>query len=290
MQGQLNDTIYIDVDREGFIVSDLIPPVLAMGKNFKNLKKEITKKLNETFLETSVFITLGELKNISVKVVGEVVFPNQYTIGPLSSLLDALTVSGGVKKSGSLRNIQILRNNEILSFDLYDLIYAQSILANNLSENLQQGDIIIVPKIKSTFALSGEFLENGIFELGKDALKISDVMTSLGGSLPNSKRNISIQRIDSDGKINIFSVTNLNEVVKNGDIVFLSSIIENLKTEVKIKFSSKISNNETGYITSQSISSLSEILNFDSFNENDYTHSFILKPYGMQNLKKINFL
>ena len=46
---------------EGFIVSDLIPPVLA-GKELKNLKKEITKKLNETFLETSVFITLGELK------------------------------------------------------------------------------------------------------------------------------------------------------------------------------------------------------------------------------------
>ena len=146
-------------------------------------------------METSVYVTLGELKNISVKVVGEVVFPNQYTIGPLSSLLDALTVSGGVKKSGSLRNIQILRNNEILSFDLYDLIYAQSILANNLSENLQQGDIIIVPKIKSTFALSGEFLENGIFELGKDALKISDVMTSLVGHYQIAKETFQYKEL-----------------------------------------------------------------------------------------------
>ena len=48
----------------------------------------------------------------SIYLLGEAYKPGQYTVSGLSSVTNALFVSGGVNQFGSLRNIQIKRNNE----------------------------------------------------------------------------------------------------------------------------------------------------------------------------------
>jgi len=46
---------------------------------------------------------MGELRSIRVFVLGEAEKPGSYTVGGLSTMTNALFVSGGVKKIGSLR-------------------------------------------------------------------------------------------------------------------------------------------------------------------------------------------
>ncbi|HCO92265.1 MAG TPA: hypothetical protein DIT40_14950, partial [Alphaproteobacteria bacterium] len=70
----------------------------------------------------------------------------------MSTILDALQRSRGILKSGSLRNITLVRGNEKHRLDLYALIQS-----GNFSGDirLRGGDRISVPSIGGTFAIDG---------------------------------------------------------------------------------------------------------------------------------------
>jgi len=69
-------------------------------------------------------------------------------------------------QSGSMRNIQLKRNDKVISaFDIYDLI-----LSGDKSKDLrlQQGDVIFVPKPEANVAVDGDVKVPALFELKKD--------------------------------------------------------------------------------------------------------------------------
>ena len=66
----------------------------------------------------------------------------------LSSLLNTLITTGGIKRTGTLRNVQVRRQNKIVAtMDIYQ------VLLKGLDESniyLRQGDVIFVPPIGRT--------------------------------------------------------------------------------------------------------------------------------------------
>ncbi len=68
-------------------------------------------------------VSMGALRSIQVFVLGEAERPGSYTVSGLSTITNALFASGGVKPIGSLRNIELKRNGQVVThFDLYDLL------------------------------------------------------------------------------------------------------------------------------------------------------------------------
>ena len=65
---------------------------------------------------------MGQVRQISVNVVGEVTNPGVYALSGLSSMLDALNVAGGVKKTGSLRRVSVDRDGKKITVDLYKFL------------------------------------------------------------------------------------------------------------------------------------------------------------------------
>src|ERR1039458_10800767 len=83
----------------------------------------IEQRVAGQLIGTRVSITMGDLRSIRVFVLGEAQKPGSYTVSGLSTMTNALFVSGGVKKIGSLRNIQLMRNGRLVTvLDLYDLL------------------------------------------------------------------------------------------------------------------------------------------------------------------------
>ncbi len=79
------------------------------------------------YSNVEVSVTLGELRSISVYVVGEVENPGIKTISSLSTVLHALFEAGGPTSNGSLREVQLIRDNEVIAeMDLYDFIFRWS--------------------------------------------------------------------------------------------------------------------------------------------------------------------
>jgi len=74
-------------------------------------------------LALKAVVTMGDLRTITVLVVGEVVKPGDYSVSGLATLLNTLITTGGVKRTGSLRNIQLKRRGKTLAtLDLYDVL------------------------------------------------------------------------------------------------------------------------------------------------------------------------
>jgi len=86
---------------------------------------------------------MNDLRSIRVFVLGEAEKPGSYTVSGLSTMTNALFVSGGVKKIGSLRKIELRRNGRLVTvLDLYDLLLHGN---TNADQQLMPGDVIFIP-------------------------------------------------------------------------------------------------------------------------------------------------
>ena len=138
--------------------------------------------------------SLGALRSINVFVLGEAFQPGMYTVSSLSTLTNAIFASGGIRTTGSLRNIQLKRNGEVIStFDFYDLLLKGDTSAD---ARLKPGDVVFVPPITKTVGIAGEVRRPAIYELNEDE-NLDDLIEFAGSFNPKADFSSgTIERID----------------------------------------------------------------------------------------------
>ena len=121
--GQVNQRGSFVVDRTGSISLPEVGTIHVAGLQFSQLSDFLKSQLGRVYRNFDLNVNLGQLRSIQVFVVGQARKPGSYTIGSLSTLLNALFASGGPLPQGSLRDIQVKRGGETIThFDLYDLL------------------------------------------------------------------------------------------------------------------------------------------------------------------------
>ena len=86
-----------------------LKPIQAAGRSLGNVRAELEAEVRRTMLATDVFVSVGEVRAISVFVGGEVERPGQFTLTSMSDVGTAIAQSGGVRRSGSLRQVRVVR-------------------------------------------------------------------------------------------------------------------------------------------------------------------------------------
>jgi protein involved in polysaccharide export with SLBB domain len=139
-------------------------------------------------------LSMGELRSIRVFVLGEAERPGSYTVSGLATIANALFASGGVKEIGSLRNIQVKRAGRVIKrLDLYDLLMHGD---TSSDVRLLPGDVIFIPPVGSTVAVTGEIRRPAIYEL-KDERTAADLIYLGGGLTPEADPKLAnLERID----------------------------------------------------------------------------------------------
>jgi protein involved in polysaccharide export with SLBB domain len=210
------------VDSEGRIVLPEIGAVMAAGRSFDEFQREIEERVAATYLDTEAFVSLGAVRSVAVVVLGEVSTPGVHQLTALSSLLDALFAAGGIKRTGSLRSVQVVRGDDHMWFDLYDLLLG---LAPGRDMTLRDGDRIIVPPVGATVAVAGKVRRPAIYELaeGQSEASLEDVLAFSGGPLrPSGNRFISLS-VDPTGRQQVGeSSQGQLAAVADGDIIVVA--------------------------------------------------------------------
>lgn len=161
--GKDNEQYALMVSREGMLSFPRIGSIAVTGMRFDRLQKDLQKRIKAQFIGVDSYITLGELRSVSVFVSGEVKQPGSYLITALSTVTQALVQTNGIKENGSLRNIQIKRKGKLVKrIDLYDLLLRGD---SSSDIRLQAGDVIHVPIVQSTVSIIGEVRRPAIYEL-----------------------------------------------------------------------------------------------------------------------------
>ena len=190
----------VTVDRNGNINIKGYGLFFASGSTFKTLKSRLKIFLGKYLSglvsspqKTFMDVALTELKPTKVVVLGQVASPGPHILTTSGSALSALYAAGGVKYSGSLREIIIYRNNKLFKkIDLYDYISTGELRDD---VRLTNNDVVFVPNRKNSIEVKGELRESWIYEV----LENEDLTTLVeysGGLLPTTQTNkVNIQRI-----------------------------------------------------------------------------------------------
>ena len=168
----------VDVNREGKIVLPLIGPVSITGMTYGEAKAFLKEKVRSELIGTDINISIREVRSVGVYVLGEAYKPGKYVMSGLSTVSNALFISGGVNERGSLRNIQIKRNDKVIAnYDFYDFLLRGSLKSDI---TLQDGDIIFIPFIENSVTLGGAFKRPHRYEF-KSGETLKEVIQLAGG-------------------------------------------------------------------------------------------------------------
>ena len=232
LYGKENATYTVAVSREGFVNFPEIGPISLAGLTFSQAQEMINKAITEQMIGVKSSVTMGTLRTIRVFVLGESMKPGSYVVTSLSTMTNALFVSGGITSIGSLRNIQLKRKGEIItSLDLYDLLLKGD---TKHDVRLFPGDVIFIPPIGKTVGIDGEIRRPAIYEL-KDERIVSEVINLSGGLLPTAFPSVSkIERINGDGERTVIDLDLTMDDGKAahimpGDIVKVYSILDTME-------------------------------------------------------------
>ncbi len=190
----------VTVDRNGNINITGYGLFFASGMTFKTLKSRLKLFLGKylsglmtTPARTFMDVSLTQLRPVKVVVLGQVQSPGPHVLNTSGSALSALYAAGGVKYSGSLREIKIYRNNKLhKTIDLYDYI-TKGELRQDI--RLTNNDIVFVGARKNTIELSGELYNPAIYETLPEE-DLNSLLKIAGGLPPTTQTNkINISRI-----------------------------------------------------------------------------------------------
>lgn len=228
--GKVSSSYDLYVTRDGLLQIPELGPIAVAGQRFSELKTEISQRVSEQMIGIKVFVSLGELRSIRVFILGDVNRPGSYTVSSLSTMTNALFVSGGIKPIGTLRNIQLKRQGEIVStLDLYDLLLNGDTSAD---VRLQPGDVLFVPSVGRLAGVTGKVKRPAIYELIESDSNIQTLIDMAGGFAATAYTPLSqLERISSSGlkevkDLDLSQAEPFGTELRDGDLLRIFSNID----------------------------------------------------------------
>ena len=238
--GQNNSKESFIINKDGMIFYENVGFINLSSKTIEQAEELLRKELSEVYSTindnidpTDLKLELGSLKSINIYLTGNVNDPGIKLIHPFSNIYTALVQSGGIKKSGSLRSIELIREKKIIAIvDFYDFF----INGKNNFEDIKiiDGDIINVPVVGKRATINGAIVNNGIFELKNnenlnDLIFYSSGFTSLASEVIIIDRVIPIElRKNNDLSREVITINRkdieLDNMLSDGDKITIESI------------------------------------------------------------------
>lgn len=220
-RGQENSTYRVRIGRDGTLTLPKLSPILAAGRKFGDFRAELEAQVAQAFISTKVYVSAGSIHQVTVLVSGEVRAPGARIVSGLASPLDVILLSGGIKKSGSLRSIRISGPSGSRIVDLY------SVVAQGTSARLgplRDGDTVYVPPIGATAAVAGSVARPGIYELppGSAGAAAATLLRLAGGVEIAGSYNLAKISVQSGGKLSLLPTT-AAAAVRSGEVLVVLS-------------------------------------------------------------------
>lgn len=213
--------------------------VYLNGFNMDQAGRVIREKLQKIYPAirsgtSQMTVNLGNVRSIRVTIVGEAKLPGTYSLSSLGSVFNALYLSGGPAANGSLRNIELIRNNRVFkTIDLYDFLQ-RGLMNDNIS--LRDQDIIRFPVYKKRVAIEGAIKRPAVYEL-RETETLEDLINYAGGFSDDAYRAMAKVSQFGNKERSVRDVPSSffdRYVPLNADSVFFEAILNRFKNRVFI--------------------------------------------------------
>ena len=213
------------VDRSGRVILPKLNPINVAGRSFGSFRDDLAAAVQRAYVATEAFASLGSVRQIRVTVGGEVNNPGLRVMTGLASAMDAILVSSGVKKTGSLRNIHLLRGGRRINVDLYGVLRGTGAAQLPL---VTDGDRIIVNPLGATVAITGPVRVPAIYELapGRPGMTAASLIAMAGGYSVRGRYDLTLIGLGADGRTQMSSLPNDRALVRDSDVLIVRTTAE----------------------------------------------------------------
>ena len=182
-----------------------IGKLVLVGLTISEASQLIKSRVNASFIGTEAFISLSQVRDVNVLITGNAENPGIYTMPGNSNILQAVNIAGGVNKFGSYREINLIRDNEIIEvLDVYDLLINGNY---NVKERLRSGDVVFIESRKNIVSIDGAVKRPAKYELKLDENLGTIINFANGFKQTADIQNIFLDRI-LDGSQKSIPITN----------------------------------------------------------------------------------
>lgn len=227
------------VSNEGNVIISNIGPVDLSGLSIEEADKKLQSILSKIYSgikdgNTFLKVTLGAVRNIQINIVGEVVLPGTYNLSSLATVFNAMYVAGGPSENGSLRDVQIIRNNKVIAkVDFYEYLL-KGRQTNN--KRLQDQDIVFVSPYSNRVSIKGKVKREKQFDI-KLSESLEDLIYFAGGFTGNAytERIKIFRKTGKENRILDVATTYLDAInLQNGDEILIDSVLNRFENRVFI--------------------------------------------------------
>jgi len=237
--GETNSRENFIINKDGLIYYENIGFLNLSNKTLKQAESVLVEELSRVYSTlkdkdnpTKLMLELGKLKSINVYFSGQIEIPGINLIHPFSDIFSAIVQAGGVKQEGSLRQVQLIRNNKVIStVDFYSFFTDGK---NNFSSiKILEGDVIHIPIVSKRVQIKGTINNPGFFELFDDE-SLADLIKYAENLKANASSRITLdilvpfsERLSDDNArssviVNVETASNTK--LNNGDVVSIGAI------------------------------------------------------------------
>jgi polysaccharide biosynthesis/export protein len=237
LYGKQNRSLKLTVSRDGHVNLPDIGPINVSGQRFTDVKANLEAHIEHQMIGVRASISMGDTRAIRVFVLGEAKRPGSYTVSGLATVTSALYAAGGVKTVGSLRNVQLKRDGELVRrLDLYDLLIRGD---TKDDAKLLQGDVIFIPPVGATVGIDGEVRRPAIYELRGEST-VAELIQLAGGLTAEADRStVTLTRIAENQRRVVLSVDvaafTRAQTLRNGDLMQVAHLRPTLDSGILVQ-------------------------------------------------------
>lgn len=235
-----NEASYkLPVSADGTIKVEYVGAINISGLSIAAAKSKIQQRLSGTYPAmrsgmTQVDVNIGNIRTIRVTLTGAATKPGTYSLPSLATVFNALYAAGGPSEKGSYRQVQVIRNNQVVTtIDLYDFL-ANGIQRGNV--RLQDQDIIHIPVYGSRVQFEGEVKRPAIFETvsGESLLDLVNYAGGFSENAYTAKIKV-LQKTDKERSVqDIYADQFADYSPKAGDQFIVEPILERFANRVSV--------------------------------------------------------
>lgn len=240
--GSIDADLRLVVDRNGQVSIPKAGTFTLSGTKASELSNVLRAHMSRYFNNFQLTASLGQLRSLPIFVVGQARKPGAYTLSSLSTLISALFESGGPAATGSLRNIQLVRDNKTVArLDLYKFITEGNTSAD---QRLLPGDVILIPPAGPRVALLGPLDNQAIFELAPGGEALGRLLAYAGGtSAMTNTSKVVIERLQAGVgnqaprtvEEKSLDANGLQSTLRDGDVVTLLKLRSEFDNAVTLR-------------------------------------------------------
>ncbi len=137
-------TTQVTVSPDGTISLPLLNEVQAAGLTPADLRAHLATESKRFFENPNVTVVVNQINSRKVFITGQVAKPGPYSLTTAMTVLQLISMAGGLKDFADSKNIMIVRHekNQVASF-----VFNYKEIGRNLRQNieLKPGDTVVVP-------------------------------------------------------------------------------------------------------------------------------------------------